>query len=57
MRVKKKGKSIIGKISKTLSGLGKSLSKGTKGRKGSRVKSLFVPKMSNQYKTKKIRPY
>ena len=56
-KTKKKGRSIIGKISKTLGSLGKSLSSSTKGKRGSRVKSLFVPKMSGQYKTKRIKPY
>ena len=55
-RIKKKGKSVMNKITKTLSSLGKSLSKGTKKGKGKKAVSLFVPKMPG-YKTKRIKAY
>ena len=46
----------MNKITKTLSSLGKSLSKGTKKGKGKKAVSLFVPKMPG-YKTKRIKAY
>jgi hypothetical protein len=46
-------KGLVSKLSKLVKGLSIGKSK-----KSSRVKSLFVPKMSSRYSTKKrIRPY
>lgn len=55
-RIKKKGKSVMNKITKTLGSLGKSLSKGTKKGRSKRTADLFVPKMPG-YKTKRVKPY